>query len=848
MADGAERLTDREAEAKFIARDIQTIPPIDITTPIPIASEPARFQQEQICKTALSRRGDLDTYLSEEMEDQDLDRLTRGQLLIEVTTAILAREFALREKYLFNPEQKIQFYVHDAGMEPVQIAIGRNLTNQDAVSMFYRPQTLDLYRGGTVEDLFAQDLQRKGDPHAKSRQLAGHTASAARSQLPVISMTGTHVLTSVGIAQALKDRDRSPFRMYARFSKPKAISVATIGEATMGQGEVMEAINQAVLDQVPWLLIVINNNAGISMGLTDTSIGQDPIAFARGLEQHGLCIRDVSATNIQKLFDATKQIVSKVRYSRSPGILHVTDIFRVTDHTSSSVQAMFIPQSVLFARQQQDALPLYEEYLINKGVATREELELIHKTAKDLVNRAADEVLGRSVEPPEHLYEGIYPAQLDYGSRRISTDGNPVVPSIDVLRSTRTQGVDYTDKTRIGQILTARQYITLTLARALRKYPEMVIYGEDVATVSGDFWGDIEAYFTDMVISGGFTYDEDQIDAAMQALQLVKAGQGFEVDPEVFGILGNIMRGKGGVFKNTQFLQLLFGNDRVFNFPIREASIVGTAIGRAVAGELPVVEIQFDAYTSPAFAQLADQLSTLRWRGNSQFQAGMVVRIQGMNRIGGDGITKAGGLGGIGHGAAEVSRFLYPGLLHVIPGDATETGPLLMEAIRVAHDYGQPVLFWEAINQYNAAVGFDQGITAHIPIGEPEIRRRGDDLTLIAWSNNVPIADKVADVLKEEHGISTGVINLRTLDPEWECVRDEIRGGSGKVLIFEAGRGADSEHVGAVIAEQFFTDLDAPPIRLFARRIPMPAGTNNEAYTVPQMKNIVAKALELVKY
>lgn len=831
----------RGKEALFIAENISKLSGPSYSSQEPISHNPLRMTQCRIIKNSLGERESLAAYLSERIKDPFAQGLTRGQLLAEYTSILLAREFALEER-LLHRSGKLDFYVHSSGIELPQIAVQRCLTNDDAYLPYYRAQAADIYRGGTPEELFAMDLHRQGDTHSFSRQLGGHVASDWRSEIPVISITGAHVLTAVGIGTALNDRRLNPQERYKRFNKQNAIAVTEIGEATFAQGEVMEAVSQAVKDSSAVVMVGYNNLAGISMGLGDTSVGHDPILFARGFQDQGLFIVEVDGRNPQEVVEGAKKVVDYTRIQQKPSLIMVNNLFRVTDHTSSSMQAWYTPPDELERRRQFDFLPSYTRLLENIGVATHEEIEAIQQNVRLRIKSASGKVMARPFEDPQNLYYQVYSPEFHYGSLRISND--EVVPPLDHLQSTRTSGVDYTDKARVGPEISGRQYISLVLAQEMIRDPNIVVFGEDVAMATKDDWNILPDYFDQRVRQKNIPWEDAH--RAQEALDYVLRGEGYKADPDVFALFADIMEGKGGVFKNTQYLDWLFGSNRAFNFPIREASIVGTAIGRAIAGQLPVVEIQFDVYTSPVFQQIHDYLSTLRWRGKGQFSAGMVIRIQGMNRVGGDGINKAGGVGGIGHGAADVSRFLIPGLRHFIPADVEDLGCGLREAIRVAREYGDPVLIWEPINTYNTK-GIYQGHDAHIPLGEAELVRYGKDALIITWSNNMRIAKAVAEQLEREN-IQVGVLNARALGDQfdWKTAVPLIK-DINKVIVFEAGR-KDGGTLAAQIGQQLFGYLDAPVVWLSAKNIPMPAGEKNEEFVVPQYKNLLDTTRNLVRY
>jgi pyruvate dehydrogenase E1 component beta subunit len=299
-------------------------------------------------------------------------------------------------------------------------------------------------------------------------------------------------------------------------------------------------------------------------------------------------------------------------------------------------------------------------------------------------------------------------------------------------------------------------------------------------------------------------------------------------------VLGEDVGKVGGVFRVTQGLWDEVGDDRVVDTPLSEGGIIGTAIGMALYGLLPVPEIQFSDFIFPAYDQIVSELAKVRWRSGGEYPAKMVVRTP----VGG-GIR-----GGLYHSQSPESLFIHvAGLKVVCPSNPHDAKGLLLASIRDP----DPVLFFEPKRIYRAAKGEVPEGDYTVPIGKAAVLREGTDVTVLAWGAMLYEAVAAADEAKKQ-GIACEIVDLRTLWPvDIETIVASVQKTGRLVVVHEAPRtcGFGAELV-SLVTERAFDRLEAPPARVCGFDTPFPYTLENEY--LPLAHRILPAIVETVRY
>ena len=683
---------------------------------------------------------------------------------------------------LLKRQQKIFFQISCAGHEALLVAAGMAMKpGYDWFVPYYRDRAICLALGQTVEDQLLQAVGAAADPSSGGRQMPSHWTSEKLHIVSPSSSTATQCLHAIGCAEAGRYFNHHP------------------EAAKKANGDYREFKDVAFHgDEVTYVSI---GEGSTSQGefwesLNTASNNKLPVVYV--IEDNGYAIStpveaNTPGGNISHLIanfpnfhfiecDGTDAVASyeamveAVAYARAG---HGPAL--VHGHVTRPYSHSLSDDDRKYRSAEEIEADAKRDPILKMQMWLLREGLLTEQALKDL-ERKVDEEVQRATERalaavlPQATPEAILKYQY-------SEDLKPT----DAIYAREPEATaDTSERTMLDLINTC-------LHDEMARDERIVVFGEDVADATRD--------------------------------EPLRSGK---------------LKGKGGVFGVTAGLQEEFGNDRVWNSPLSEANIVGRAIGMAVRGLKPVVEIQFFDYIWPAMHQMRNEMSVMRWRSNGQYSCPLVMRVP----IGGY-LTG----GSIYHSQSGESIFTHtPGVRVVMPSNALDAIGLLRTAIRC----DDPVLFLEHKRLYRETFGRARypGPNYTIPFGKAKIVKPGKDLTVITYGAVVPRALQAAQRMEREKNVDVEVIDLRSLSPyDWESIADSVKKTS-KVLIAHEdmlswGYGAE---IAARIGDELFHDLDAPVRRVGAMDTFVAYQPLLEDVILPQPERIFDAMAELAAF
>jgi 2-oxoisovalerate dehydrogenase E1 component len=680
----------------------------------------------------------------------DSESLIRAFRIMHTARRLDDREVALKR------QNRIFFQISGAGHEAVQVAAGMTLKpGADWFYLYYRDRALCLTLGVTPHEMLQQAVGSAADPASGGRQMPSHWGHRALNIVSGSSPTGTQFTQAAGCAEASLYRHEEG-----------QVTLVTGGDGATSEGEFWESLNIACLKKLPLLYLIEDNGYAISVPLECQTAGQNISALVAGFP--GLFRQEVDGTDFPASYEAMRAAVEHCRAGNGPALVHA-HVIRPYSHSLSDDERLYKTNAEREVESGRDPVLNFPKLLVDEGILDRQMLQRILHEIDEEVHEATQQALREAPPEPETALTHLYSEAVDPAAEAFAVE-----PQFH------------------GAPMTMVDLINATLREEMRRNPEIVVFGEDVADCSRP------ANLTEV-------------------------------------------KGKGGVFKVTAGLQVEFGGERAFNTPLAEAAIVGRAIGMATRGLKPVAEIQFFDYIWPAMMQLRDEMATMRWRSSGTFACPAVIRVPVGGYLNG---------GAIYHSQCGESEFTHiPGLRVVMPSNARDACGLLRTALRSE----DPVLFLEHKKLYREPYNRSPhpGEDFTIPFGRASIVKPGRSLTVITYGALVQKALlAVTQVERRNSEASIEILDLRSLAPyDWGAIRASVEKTSRVLVAHEDtiswGYGAE---IAARTADELFDRLDAPVRRVGALDTWVGYHPRLEAAILPQAETIAAEIERLLAY
>ena len=767
----------------------------------------------------------------------------KKQVLSDYKTAVLSRECSVMgRREVFSGKGK--FGIFGDGKELPQLAMNHFFQPGDFRSGYYRDQTLLMAQGLLeVENIFAAlyaDLDREREPMSGGRQMGGHFVTPSRDAsgkwLKIvdqknhsgdISPTGSQMPRLLGLAQASKVYRNYKTSNSDLFTKNgNEIAWGTIGNASTSEGMFFETINAAGVMQVPMVVSIWDDGYGISVSNTDQttkeSISEALKGFQRTKNHEGFEIISVQGWDYLALIEAYQYASKIARSEHVPVLVHVTELTQPLGHSSSGSHERYKSKARLEWEMKYDCNLQMRSWILKEGLATEKELEDIESAASKKV-RTARRTAWEAYQKPILKEKETFLKFSD--SLKKSTHNDP---SLQLIFSQ----IENVQELGFKDIVSAARKVKLVLAKNNHAKEEEFSKWFDLLktqlnqkisshlyTVSKqdliNFKATAAEYDENSNFVDGRIIIRDNFDALLEKYDTLL------IFGEDVGKIGDVNQGLEG-------LQKKFGEFRISDTGIREATIAGQGIGLALRGLRPIAEIQYLDYILYCIQILSDDLATMNYRTMGQQIAPLIIRTRG-HRL--EGIWHSGSpMGGMIH--------LLRGMHILVPRNMTQAAGFYNTLMQIE----QPAILIESLNGYRLKEKLPKNLGEYtVALGKIEVIQKGTDVTVISYGSTLRIVEATAKRLLQE-GISIEIIDTQCLIPFdlKEEIKDSIAKTNRVLIVDEDVPGGASSYIMQQLIEKqsIFPLLDAAPALLSAKAHRPAYGGDGDYFSKPSEDDV----------
>jgi len=773
-------------------------------------------------------------------------------ILEDYRLACLSREASLlgRKEVLTG---KAKFGIFGDGKEVAQLAMAKQFKNGDFRSGYYRDQTFMMAIGQlTVKQFFSAlyahtDVVK--DPSSGGRQMGGHFATRSLNNdgswknlmnqpnsSADISPTAGQMPRLLGLAQASKIyKSQSDLHSgFEKFSdKGQEVAFGTIGDASTSEGLFWETMNAASVLKVPMCMSVWDDGYGISVPkkfqTTKGSISQALAGFDPKPGENGVKIFTVKGWNYPDLIKVYEEAVYTCRSQHQPVLIHVEDLTQPQGHSTSGSHERYKSAERLKWAEEFDCIQKFGEFIQDIKIATSDELEEIRKTAKKEVRNQQKEAWAEfravldaerdeAIETLTPLVNSLSNESVSQELQSLSKDTEPIRKSIvGTAKSILLQSRDTELEVRKSVVGWLKGY----MSRTQRKYSSHLYSQSEQAL--------------EKVSQVAAAYSSNSEDVDGRIVLRENFNKIFEMYPEVL-TFGEDTGKIGGVNQSMEGMQEKFGEIRVSDTGIREATILGQGIGMAMRGLRPIAEIQYLDYLYYALQIMRDDLATVHYRTNGGQKAPLIVRTRGHR------------LEGIWHAGSPMGAIINSvrGMNVCVPRNMTKAAGMYNSLLKG----DEPALVVECLNGYRSKEKMPDNLGEFTePIGYSEVVSEGSDITLVSYGSTCNICAQALPGLKEL-GISVELVDVQCLLPfdlDHKILNSLKKTNKLLIIDEDVPGGASAYILDQVLNNQkAWQYLDGQPVTISAAPHLPPYGTDGDYFSKPSIETVVDACYSLM--
>lgn len=745
---------------------------------------------------------------------------------------------------------KAKFGIFGDGKELPQLAMAKVFKKGDWRAGYYRDQTFAFATGiATVKEFFAQlyaNPDVEADPASAGRQMNSHFSTRLlnddgtwRDQTTVkntssdISTTGGQMARLLGLAYASKlYKENKELDYLKHFSvNGNEVAFGTIGNASTSEGVFFEAFNAAGVLQVPMAISVWDDGYGISVPAkyqtTKEDISEVLKGFQRGEGTNGYEIFKVKGWDYPGLCETYLKAIEICRTEHVPVLIHVTEVTQPQGHSTSGSHERYKSKERLQWEKEHDCIQKMREWMLESAIATEEELVELEETAKKFVKEVQKEAWNEFLDT-------IKQEQADV-VRMINNSAN----GDHQLSKIAAQLASTHDALRREVVSSARKAIRLSVGKPSAEREELVKWYENKTKYYTELYN--SKLFTDGVESPfkltQVPVEYSETSKMLDGRELLNAcfDSNFARDArlvafgEDLGYIGDVNQGFAG-------LQNKYGELRVIDTGIREATIIGQGIGLAMRGLRPIAEIQYLDYLLYGITVISDDLATLSYRTKAGQKAPLIIRSRGHR------------LEGIWHSGSPMGMLLgsLRGIHICVPRNMTQAAGMYNTLFRS----DEPALVIECLNGYRLKEKLPDNVGEFtVPLGQAEIVKKGSDITVVSYGSTLRLVEEAAEELAIL-GIDIEVIDIQTLLPFdlSHLCKQSLQKTNKLLVVDEDVPGGASAFILQQLLEvqQGYYLLDSKPQTLSAKAHRPPYGSDGDYFSKPSVDDIVEAAYAMM--